>query len=54
MRKDTYEYRKGREVEVRCCSIGEGGASRLKFELGSGEGGRSEVSKFINEIVLHM
>ena len=53
--KDTYEYRKGREVEVRCCGIGEGegGASRLKFELWSGEVGRSEVSKLINEIVVH-
>ena len=46
----TYEYRKEREVEVRCCGIGEGGASRLKFELGSGEGGRSQISKYINEM----
>ena len=56
MEKGTFEYREGREVEVRCCGIGEGegGAIRLKREVGIGEGRRSEVSKLINEIVLHI
>ena len=26
--KGTYEYRKGREVEVRCCGMGGGGSKR--------------------------
>ena len=36
----TYEYSKGKEGEVRCdvAGEGEGGASRLKFELGVEKG----------------